>query len=139
MLRSYSKIGSHVCLRRASTLIIICALVGITGCDIDLFGLTSRNVVGDYDLHETDESNYYLDCFCHDSGGTNHMQWPVDSLGWSSNYLVVIRDASYRGTHRWTVINIHTHEVQDWVTDEEFRRQFPHPVVYSGQQAWDQL
>lgn len=64
-------------------------LIGCT--DVDLFGVTYRQIAGEYELHQV-EGSYFLE---RDGAGSFKAMY-VEELGWTDEYIFAKKDSTSR-------------------------------------------
>lgn len=96
----------------------ISLLITISACvDMDLFGASTRDIIGDYELKQwEDNETYYL-------LGPNETPWgaidgAVLELGWNEQYIVVLQKDNGNGGG-WRVINVSTDVISRLQTKQE--------------------
>lgn len=113
----------------------------VTGCmDADPFGLSSRRIVGKYQLELFESGAYYITKDGHKWSGGGFVEGTVLQIGWNADVLAVKRYSTYRGDpDGWILIDLHSDKMSGPISEAEFLKRFPLLQIQDPESLWKVL
>ena len=118
--------GSVTGLKRGAVVarfvVLFCVLGGLSGCvGIGDIFVSSKKLVGGYELQQFEESSFYLCQPNQHCGGMSDqaLDGRVQALGWSNAYLVLLMSGP--APAGWYVVDLKTQQVRGPMTDRGLR------------------
>jgi hypothetical protein len=119
------------------------ALILLPGCmDQDPFGLSTRDIVGPYELRQwEDGKTYYLEGPSHmKGGGHGAIEGIVTKLGWDDNYILVYQNDDGKGGG-WRIVEIKKRKISEIVDQARIDQDsaLRGLIIYDASDAWNKL
>ena len=119
--------------------LLFIGLTFLCGCmDQNPLGLNTKELAGQYSLHQFEGGLYYV-TKPGDDGGGGILEGTVLEIGWNNDIILAKRRANFRGDpDGWMVINIAKREVSGPISEEERRSnpQYSKIETVSPDVAW---
>lgn len=124
-------------------LLSLLAVISLCSCmDQDPFGLSTRDIVGPYVLHQwEDGKTYYLEGPSHiKGGGHGAIEGIVTKLGWNANYILVYQNDDGQGGG-WRIVDVQKRTISEIVDQARIDRDstLKGLTIYDASEAWKQL
>ena len=124
-------------------LLSLLALISLSSCmDQDPFGLSRRDIVGPYELHQwEDGKTYYLEGPSHiKGGGHGALEGVVTKLGWNDNHILVYQNDDGEGGG-WRIVDVKKRMISEIVDQARVDQDstFKGLTIYDASDAWNKL
>lgn len=119
------------------TLLLLCSCM-----DQDPFGLSTRDIVGPYELHQwEDGKTYYLEGPSHVKGnGHGAIEGIVTKLGWNNNYILVYQNDDGQGGG-WRIVDVQKKTISEIIDQARIDQDamLKGLTIYDASEAWKKL
>ena len=115
------------------------ALLLLSGCDFDVFGSSTKDIIGSYELKQWEDfKTYYL--YGPQDTGWGAIDGTVDRIGWNIRYILVLQNDDGNGSG-WRIIDSKTDIVSPLLTypDVKANPNVSNINVQSAVVAWNSL
>ena len=118
-------------------------LISLSSCmDQDPFGLSTRDIVGPYELRQwEDGETYYLEGLSNVKvGGHGVLDGVVTKLGWNDSYILVYQNDDGSGGG-WRIVDIKKGKISEIVDQARIEQDstLRGLTIYSASDAWNKL
>jgi len=119
--------------------VLLVFVVVLAGCDADVFGTSTRDIVGSYELKQHEDfETYYL--YGPQETGWGVIDGTFEKIGWNSRYILVLQHDDGNGGD-WRIIDTKSNSISPLLTKTqvEINRDVGGIETYSASVAWHKL